>query len=330
MERAVFVIAVTFAIIFGIVAFVGGPHMNFGNFGINIDDDHDAEAVLTVAPGQMAAQTFQGASLKIEHAAAIITITPEDRADISVEITNPGHAPMPTVTTDDGRVTVDGHLRGRISNCREDGVSLRGYGIVAPADLPQITIHTPRALTVGVSGASTTTIGAAQSVDANLSGCGLTNIGDVAETLTLQMAGSGDVHTGAAHALNATIAGSSDVTTGAVADGAQIAVAGSGGIELASVTGPLKTTGAGSGSINIHGGSITTAKIDLAASGDVDIAAPVQSLDVSIVGSGDVDVAGAVGDIDAEIMGSGSVSVASASGSVHKRVMGSGDVNIGH
>lgn len=325
MERAVFVIAITFAIIFGVVAIFGGPHMDF-DFDV---DAHGMEPVASVAPGRMAAQTFQGADLKIRHAAAVITVTPEDRSDISVEIENPGRAPMPEVSVANNIVTIDGHLRGRVGNCREDGVSLRGYGIVAQADLPRITVHAPRSVNLSVSGAATTNIGAAQAVDASLAGCGATTIGDVAETLKLDLAGSGDVHAGAAHRLDVSLAGSSDVTTGAVADGAEIDIAGSGGVEIASLTGALKSSSAGSGSVDIKGGAVTTANIDLAASGDVDIAAPVQSLDVSIVGSGDVAVTQPVGEIDAEIMGSGSVSAPSVTGSVRKQVMGSGDVNIG-
>jgi hypothetical protein len=325
MERFVFVIAVTVAIIFGVVAVFGGPHWDF-DFDV---DSHGMEPVVEASAGRMAPQTFQGASLDIKHAAAIITITPEDRQDISVEVDNPGRAPMPVVSTENGHVIVDGRLRGRIGGCREDGVSLRGYGLLAPADLPRIQLHVPRNVLLDISGASTTTVGAAQAVDADLSGCGETTFGDVADTLKLDISGSGDVHTGAARRLDADVAGSSTVTVGALAEGADIDIAGSGQVEIASLTGALKSDGAGSGGVNVHGGAVTTAKIDLAGSGDVDIAATVQSLDVSIVGSGDVAVTQPVGEIDAEIAGSGSVSVPSVTGAVRKQIMGSGNVNIG-
>ncbi len=334
MERFVFVVAIAAAIIFGIGAVFGGP--NWSNFHISIDDDdgmRGTAAIVAVSPGAMEAQTFAGAELRIRHVAAVVTIIPEDRADYSVEIDNAaGRLPMPTVASDNGRVLIDGQLRGRIRDCGEGGAAtVRGYGEgeTAAADLPRITIRAPRDLNLDRSGAGTTEIGATQSLELEVSGCSSTTAGDVAGGVNLDVAGSGDVRIGAAQSLDADIAGSADVEVGAVSTTATIDIAGSGSVTIASLTGELNSDGAGSGSVSVQGGAVTMASIDLAGSGDVTIAAPVQELHVSIVGSGDVDVAGVVGNIEADIAGSGGVSAQSVTGSIRQEVWGSGEVSVG-
>lgn len=324
MERFVFIAAVTFAIIFAAVALIGRGHF------IHFDIDAGAAPVVATAPGRMEQQTFSGGSLHVKHAAAHITITPEDRQDFLIEIDNPGHAPMPTVSTEGDEVIVDGQLRGRVGDCRDNGgADLRGYGDLTLEQLPQITVHAPRALVLTLGGGSTTTIGPTQSLNLDFSGCGTAALGDVADNLEIDLAGSGHVQGGAARHVKADVAGSGRVALGTVSEGADLDVAGSGDISIATLNGSLNSDGAGSGNVEVNGGSVTSAEIDLAGSGGVDIHAPVQRLTVSILGSGDVDVEGAVGDLSAEIAGSGSVSATSVSGSVNREVLGSGQVNVG-
>ncbi|MGQ0531947.1 MAG: GIN domain-containing protein [Caulobacteraceae bacterium] len=333
MERFVFVAAIAIAIIFGIGAVVGGPHFSFHGDWDEEDGIGGTAPVVAVSAGRMEAQTFAGTDLRLRHMAAIVTVSPEDRSDFSVEIDNSaGKLPMPTVASEGGRVIIDGQLRGRVRDCEEGGgASVRGYGegeFVA-ADLPRITIHAPRTLNVDRSGAGTTEIGATQELSLDVSGCSLTTAGDVAGALKMDVAGSGDVRAGAAQSLNADVAGSADVTVGAVAGNATVDIAGSGSVTMASLTGELDADGAGSGSVEVQGGAVTNAEIDLAGSGGVTIAAPVERLNVSIVGSGDVDVNGTVGDIEAEIAGSGSVAAQAVTGTVREESWGSGDVIIG-
>lgn len=331
MERFVFVAAVTLAILFGVGAMFGGPHININ--GDHWDWDADARgtaALVSVAPGDMAAQTFSGDNLRIRHVAANVVITPEDRTDFVIEIANPaGRTPMPEVSTEAGRITIDGQLRGRIERCDEGGASLREYGDVSADQLPTITIRAPRHLDVDRSGAGALQIGAADALTLDFSSCGTANLGDVAGELNVDLAGSGRVTAGAAGSLSADVAGSGQLSVGAVAGGADVDIAGSGTVRIASVTGDLNADGAGSGNLIVEGGNIGDANVDLAGSGDVDIAAPVRRLEVSIVGSGDVEVAAAVGDIEADIAGSGSVRAQSVTGNVRKEVWGSGDVRIG-
>jgi len=327
MERFVFVAAIVAAVIFGIGAVFG----NGNGFHFNIDEDGRGSAPITaIVAGRLEPEAFTGSELRLKHLAAVVVIVPEDRTDFLIEIDNPGGTPMPTVSSADGRVIVDGQLRGRISGCEEDGgASLRGYENVTLAQLPRITIRAPRTLDVDRNGAGTTEIGASEALSLDFSGCSTATIADVTGELDLEIAGSGDVRTGAARRLSADIAGSADVIVGAISEGADIDIAGSGSVTIASLSGELSTDAAGSGSVTIQGGAVTIASIDLAGSGDVSITAPVQSLNVAIVGSGDVDVAGVVGEIEADIAGSGGVTAQSVTGEVRKEVWGSGDVVVG-
>ncbi len=292
MERFVFVAAITVAIIFGVGALFGGTHFNFGrHFNMEFGGEMGTAPIVALTPGRMEAQNFQGDSLRFKSVAANVVIIPEDRSDYSIEIDNSrGRTPMPTVSSDDGRVTIDGQLRGRIEDCDNGGARLRGYDNVAAEDLPRITIHAPRALDIDRGGAGSTEIGASQSLNLDFSGCSNATVADVAGTFKLDLAGSGHVQAAAARTVNADVAGSGELSLGAVVDGADI---------------------------------------DLAGSGDIDIAAPVQDLTVSIVGSGSVDVTAAVGEINAEIAGSGGVRAQSVTGTVHKEIMGSGNVTVG-
>ena len=119
MERFVFVTAIVFAVGYAFVAMVSS------HVGVDFDGP-GAAPVVQVAPGALAAQNYQGTELEIRHAAALVTVTPEDRQDYSVQIDNPGHAPMPTVSVEDDHIIIDGNLRGRIGDCGKDGVQLRG------------------------------------------------------------------------------------------------------------------------------------------------------------------------------------------------------------
>ena len=315
MERFVFIAAVTIAILFGVGAMFAGPHFNF-----HIDaEGRGTSPIVEVAPGTMAAQTFAGSYIDIRSAAANVTVIPEDRTDVSVEIDNSaGVAPMPTVTLEGDSVIIDGQLRGRIHDCGGESLTLRGYGDVTLTQLPRITIRSPRAVDVDRSGAGSTDIGAAESVSLDFSGCGAATIGDVAGELDLDIAGAGDITAGSARHVTADIAGAGDITLGAIAAGADLDIAGAGTITIASLTGDLSTDAAGASNIRIDGGSIGTAEIDMAGSGDLEIAANVATLSASIMGVGDIDVGGTVGDLDVDIAGPGSVTVQAVTGSMQQ------------
>ena len=326
MERFVFVAAVAIAVLYGMWSFWGAPNISWS-------DDIEfgrTDAVVQVSSGHTAA-SYTVNEIDVRAAAAVVTVTPEDRQDVTVEITNPGHLPMLEPTVDGGKLTLDGHLRNRVQDCMENGgARVRGYGTFTADQLPQIVIHMPRDVRIGVGGGSTTTIGDAQSVDAEFRGCGSARIGNVAQELKVEVSGSGHVIAGTAQSLNAELAGSGELETAAIANGAEIDVAGSGEVSLASLNGSLKADGAGSGTLNIRDGALTTAEIDMAGSGDANIAATIQHLKVDIVGSGDLDVTKPVVDVDADLMGAGTVNLVAATGRVNRSSIGPGaSLNIG-
>jgi hypothetical protein len=270
--------------------------------------------------------TFTGEEIRFKYLAAHVTVTPEDRQDFSIEITNPGHVPMPTIARDGDNLVVDGHLASRVDCEDNDGADVRGYGRLALADMPQIIVHAPRTLNIEYDGAGLAEVGPSQALHLEVSGCGGATAADVAGELEADLRGSGHVQAGAAHSLDAHVTGSGGLTAGAVAAGAETNLFGSGSVSVASVTGALRASSHGSGDINVAGGSITDGEFDLFGSGDATVAAPIQRLKVSIHGSGDLTVNGTVGDVDASILGSGDVHATSITGTVRKETTGSGDV----
>lgn len=325
MERFVFWVAIVIAVLFGLGAMFGKEHFHF-----DIGDGGRPARLVQLASGSMQAQSYAGEGIRIRHAAARVVVIPEERTDYEVAIDNSaGRTPMPTVTQHHNLIVIDGQLRGRIAGCADDGgAHLRGYDDVAAEQMPVITIRAPRRVNLDRSGAGLTEIGPADAVELDSSGCGDVAVGDVAGALEVDLAGSGHVRAGAAQRLAVDLAGSGEVSTGAIAEAADVDIAGSGRVSIQSLNGALQADAAGSGNLAVQGGAISTADIELAGSGDVDIAAPVERLEVAILGSGNVDVSATVGEIDAEIAGSGGVRAASVSGQIRQQSMGSGSVQV--
>ncbi len=332
MERFVFVAAVTFAVIFAFVAMVGNGHWNIGHGEFNIEfDDEGLDDIAATAPGRMEPSSFTGDELVLRHVAARVTITPEDRADFSVEIDNPGRAPMPLVGVERGSVRINGQLRGRISECRDGGgVKLEGYGELVTADLPQINIRAPRTLEVRVNGAGATQIGPSEALVLEASGCTSISAGDVTGALEVEISGAGAVTAGNSRSLRLEATGAGDFSAGAIADGAAIEITGAGKANLASVIGALDIDSTGAGGVVVNGGAVSEANIELSGANNVEIGAPIQHLIADIVGPGAIRVTATVGDVEAEIKGPGSVNLRAVSGRiVRQEVAGPGTFHVG-
>lgn len=337
MERFVIGAAIVVAVLIAGGTYFANNHedsdfvMQVG--GYDVGGGGSGAAKGTGQPSAVMPKTYAGAVLKVRDAVAVLKVIPEDRADISVEIANPGKLGTPVVRMDGDAVVVDGGLRRRIQDCGGGRgafeVSVRGVGDVREAEMPVITVRTPRNVDVSVGGAVKSDIGAAAAADLSFSGCGDATVADVAGALDLSSAGSGDVTVGNAASATISAAGSGDATLAAVAGKLEVSVAGSGSVMAESVAGPLDVSIAGSGDVTVAGGAVTDADISIAGSGDVSVTGNVAKLDVSIMGSGDVTVRGAAASVDANIMGSGDVQVASVTGGVQKAVMGSGSVTVG-
>jgi len=269
--------------------------------------------LLAAAAVALSAGAAQADSVEIKDAVARVTVVPENRSDIKVEVISP-NAKLPlSVRSLAGRTIVDGNLDRKIRNCRGSGerasVDVRDVGSFSYAEMPQVVIHTPRNVQVEAGGAVFGAVGRAASVDLGNSGCGDWTIANVEGEAKISQAGSGDTRMGSAGSLKVRVAGSGDVATSDVKNGVDISIAGSGSAHIRSAAGPLEVSVAGSGDVDIGSGRATSMKVSIAGSGDVDFGGSADSLKARIAGSGDVRAASVTGDVSKTIMGSGSVRI---------------------
>jgi len=271
------------------------------------------QAILLAAAAAFTAGAANAATVEIEDAVARVTVVPENRSDIKIEVIAPNARLPLTVRTAGDRTILDGDLHRRIRNCRSSGerswVRVRDVGEVNWADMPQVVIRTPRDVRVEAGGAVFGSVGRSASLELGNSGCGDWTIANVEGSARVSQAGSGDTRMGSSGALKVRVAGSGDVAAADVKGGLDINIAGSGSASVRSVSGPLDINIAGSGDVEIGGGRATTMKVSVAGSGDVDFRGSADSLRARIAGSGDVHANEVKGEVSKTIMGSGSVRV---------------------
>src|SRR4051812_13887811 len=160
-----------------------------------------AGAVLTTAGAAAAAP-----SVEIRDAVVRVTVIPEERPDIKVEmLTSNKDLPL-QVRTQGGATIIDGGLGHRIYNCKTHGehpqVGVRGVGEVKYEDIPQVVIHTPKAVMLEAGGAAFGAIGRSASLDLENSGCSAWTIADVAGDAVLRESGAGNVRMGSSGRLD--------------------------------------------------------------------------------------------------------------------------------
>lgn len=269
-----------------------------------------ATAALTTTA---AAGAANAAEVEIKDAVARVTVIPENRSDIKVEIISPNARLPLEVRTRGDQTIVDGDLDRKIRSCRGSGegrsVEVRGVGDVAWREMPQIVIRTPRDARVEAGGAVFGSVGRSASLTLSNAGCGDWTVGNVAGAMKIRQAGSGDTRTGTAGSASIRVAGSGDVATADVAGALDIDIAGSGAVAAKSVQGALSVSIAGSGDVTIGGGRATTVNASIAGSGDVDFRGVADSVKARIAGSGDVRVREVKGEVSKSVMGSGNVTI---------------------
>ena len=93
----------------------------------------------------------------------------------------------------------------------------------------------------------------AEGLEVDLAGSGDVDVVEAGGPLDVKVAGSGDVHVarGRADEMNASIAGSGDISFGGTAQSLNARIAGSGDVRVKDVTGEVKKTVVGSGSITV-------------------------------------------------------------------------------
>ena len=276
------------------------------------------------AAAMIAASSASAASVEIRDAVVRVTVLPEARNDVSVQIvkTNP-KLPLHVTRNDDGRVVVDGasdegwlgDLFGRrAASCNFRGehpsVTVWGVGSIDLEDMPQIIVHTPMDAEVSTSGATIGSIGRTDSLVLSIAGCDDWTVANVRGRLKIHDAGSGHIRAGTAGELAMNIAGSGSLHTHAISSGVSAHIAGSGEVDIEQASGPIQVEIAGHGDVRIGGGHASDMR-------------------VSIVGSGDVAYKGVADNLRAAIAGSGEIVVAKVTGSVRKSIAGSGAIDVG-
>jgi hypothetical protein len=308
--------------------------------------------------GAAAAAPYQAAGVSVQNAAAVLNVVAEDRQDVDVTVAAGAHIPAPTVSTEGGRVVIDGGLRNRIQGCggwfqMGNGpapVRVSGYGTVPVAELPHITVHVPRTLDLDAAGAVYTTINASAGGRAEFTGCGDATLGATSGDLKLTLNGSGDVRADAiGGSLDATLNGSGDLRARSAQGATQARLNGSGDLSIGDIAGGLDAELHGSG--DLRTGAVSgAAHVELTGSGDLNVGAVHGSLAAQVVGSGDLTVASAEGEnvdlqlnasgdldvrggraehLSARNNGSGGVRFAGSAANADLDLHGSGDISVG-
>jgi hypothetical protein len=282
-----------------------------------------AAAAALLAAGSAWAQTeAQGwarypraSEVQLRDVAGFVRVTPQDRRDVAVAVTNPGPLPTPEARVVGDRLVIDGKLRRQIRSCRVRGahgfeVRTRRQGEVADALLPVVELRVPQDAVLSVSGAVRLHMGPAQSARVRLDGCGDADLEQVAGEADIAVSGAPDVRLYDTGSARIAVAGAGDVTLGVVRSGLTVSIAGAGDVIAGRADGPTNIAIQGAGDVVIRDGRATT-------------------LSVAVAGAGDVTHNGVAERLDAAILGSGDVRVRRVEGQVTRRIMGAGDVIVG-
>lgn len=254
------------------------------------------------------------AALEIKDAVAQVTVIPEDRPDLRIEILTQNRALPLKLKTMRSRTVIDGGLDGKkIRICRGRGedvvVRVAGVGDVAAKDMPHIVVHAPRDIDVSAGGAVFGVVGRARNVTLGNAGCGDWTVANVEQRLRINLAGSGDARTGAAGEAQLRVSGSGDVATAEVRGRLDIDMAGSGDVRVKSMAGALDVHMAGSGDVVVEDGRASAMTVSMAGSGNVVFGGVADTLTARIAGSGDVRARQVTGQVRKTVVGSGTVKI---------------------
>lgn len=267
----------------------------------------------TAAVALLVAGPAAAASIEFRELVARVTVIPEARNDIQVEVLS-RHPGLPIrVKADGGKIVVDGNLARRIRDCStEHGqplVRVAGVGDVPWSQMPQLVVRTPRAVEISAGGAVFGSIGRSDSLDLAQVGCGDWTAANVGGPLRLSLAGSGDVRAGSSRSARLRLTGSGDIVAGPIAGSLDAQVGGSGDVTAARVDGELQVEVAGSGDVKVDGGKASAMKVGIAGSGDVVFGGVAESLKARITGSGEIRVRRVTGTVERRVLGSGGVRI---------------------
>ena len=261
------------------------------------------------------AGSAHAATVELRDAVLRVTVVPEDRSDIKVEIVRANSQLPLKVTTVADRTVVDGGLRNRVRNCNGMGekarVRVTGVGSVDFDAMPQLVIRTPRGVSVSASGAVAGVIGRSASLSLLNSGCSHWTIADVAGAADLHESGAGSIRMGAADSLDIQLSGAASVHATRVRQRLAVQLSGAGDVRVDDLSGAMNARVSGMGQVKVAGGRAT------------DIRA-------SVSGVGGIGFAGGATNLGASISGLGGIRVNEVSGRISKAVSGGGSIRIGN
>lgn len=288
------------------------------------------------AVGDAAAQTrLPGPAVEVVHAAARLTVIPEDRADVAVELTGSTTLPTPTVRQVGDKVVIDGGLFGRIRGCRGMGqgqraVVVTGVGLVPLSAAPAVTVRMPRTVRLAVGGGVAANVGASAGGTMRFLGCGDATVGPASGPLEVQLEGSGDVTVAdVAGAVAASLDGSGDLVLGATGP-ARLTLDGSGDLRAGRVGGNLSAELDGSGDLVVAAVTGGSASLTLDGSGDLVVReGKVGRLSAALDGSGNLRFGGRAGLAAATLDGSGDLVISGVDRVESQSKRGSGTLSLG-
>ena len=251
-------------------------------------------------------------SVDIRDAVARVTVIPEDRADIKVEMLTTNRD-LPLDVRQSGEATViSGGLAHRINGCHSRGehpsASVRGVGRVDFKDMPQVVVHAPRSVVISAGGVVIGVVGRAQSLDLSDSGCNAWTIADVAGDAVLRESGAGALRMGSANHLDAQMSGATKIHATQL-KGLKVTLSGVGGLDVDSVSGPIQAQVSGVGRIKVLEGHATTMRAVVSGLGGIDFGGQADGLDAAISGLGDIRVKSVSGPVTKTVSGGGHVTI---------------------
>jgi hypothetical protein len=252
-------------------------------------------------------------SVEIRYAVARVTVIPEDRPDVKVEMLTTNPALPLSVRTEGQRTVVLGDVEHRIRDCEHRGerpsVFVRGVGRIDYENMPQVVIHTPRAVAVDTNGAVYGAVGRSASLELHNSGCSSWTLADVAGDVTLRESGAGSVRMGSAGRLDLQLSGAGNVRATQVRQGLDATLSGAGSVDIGDLNGAVIAHVSGVGHIKAAQGHAGAMQARVSGVGSVDFGGDAQSLDASISGFGGIRVKAVNGPVTKSISGGGHVSV---------------------
>ena len=268
---------------------------------------------LIAAAAAFTASAAQAATIEIKDAVARVTVVPEDRGDIRVEVVRP-NAQLPlTVRTFGDKTIIDGDLEHRIHGCNGSGdhvrVRVRGVGEVNWSEMPQVVIHTPRDVSLQSNGAVQGAIGRSASLELHDSGCSAWTVADVAGAATIRESGAGSIRMGQSSRLDVHLSGAASIHATRVREDLDASLSGAGGVHVGDLSGAMQARVSGVGQIKVDGGKATSVRASVSGVGGVEFGGVADSLDASVSGMGNVQVRQVTGAVTKSVSGIGHVRI---------------------